>query len=143
MSRSVEVITTLLNDYNTFLFSSLYTTSIIIVYIEVIKNIQYNIDIYVHIKVLHIHIIIVSHILYLKAFDSERTWWSVFQKRAGCTKLDIYVFFTNTELIPLLAKLTYFITFTPLKTNVKVAGKQDECTCVDMKYLAKLRNTGS
>jgi hypothetical protein len=73
MSRSVEVITTLLNDYNTFLFSSLYTTSIIIVYIEVIKNIQYNIDIYVHIKVLHIHIIIVSHILYLKAFDSERT----------------------------------------------------------------------
>jgi hypothetical protein len=47
MSRSVEVITTLLNDYNTFLFSSLYTTSIIIVCIEVIKNIQYNIDIYI------------------------------------------------------------------------------------------------
>jgi hypothetical protein len=47
MSRSVEVIITLLNDYNTSLFSSLYTTSIIIVCIEVIENIQYNIDIYI------------------------------------------------------------------------------------------------
>ena len=41
MSRSVEVITTLLNDYNTSLFSSFHTTSIIMMCIDVIENIQF------------------------------------------------------------------------------------------------------
>ena len=41
MSVSVEVITTLLNEYNTSLFSNFYTTLIIIMCIEVIENIQF------------------------------------------------------------------------------------------------------
>ena len=41
MSRSVEVITTLLNDNDTSLFSSFYFTSIVIVIIGVIENIQF------------------------------------------------------------------------------------------------------
>ena len=41
MSRSVEVITTLLNDNDTSLFSSFYTTLTIKLYIEVIQHIQF------------------------------------------------------------------------------------------------------
>ena len=41
MSRSVEVIATLLNEYNMSFFSSFYTTLIIIMCIEVIENIQF------------------------------------------------------------------------------------------------------
>jgi hypothetical protein len=41
MSRSVEVITTLLNDNDTSLFSSCYTTLTIKLYIEVIQHIQF------------------------------------------------------------------------------------------------------
>ena len=41
MSVSVEVITTLLNEYNISLFSNFFTTLIIIMCIEVIENIQF------------------------------------------------------------------------------------------------------
>ena len=41
MSRSVEMITTLLNDNDTSLFSSFNTTLIIIICIEVIENIHF------------------------------------------------------------------------------------------------------
>jgi len=41
MSRAVEIITTLLNYNDTSLFSSFYITSIIIVSIWVIENIQF------------------------------------------------------------------------------------------------------
>jgi hypothetical protein len=41
MSRAVEMITTLLNDNDTSLFSSFNTTLIIIMCIEVIENIQF------------------------------------------------------------------------------------------------------
>jgi hypothetical protein len=41
MSRAVEMITTLLTDNDTSLFSSFYITSIMIVSIEVIENIQF------------------------------------------------------------------------------------------------------
>ena len=41
MSRSVEVITTLLNDNDTSLFSSFYTALTIKLYIEVIQHIQF------------------------------------------------------------------------------------------------------
>jgi hypothetical protein len=41
MSRAVEMITTLLNDNDTSLFSSFYFTSIVIVIIGVIENIHF------------------------------------------------------------------------------------------------------
>jgi tRNA (Thr-GGU) A37 N-methylase len=52
MSKSVEVKTTFLNEYNTPLSSSFYTTLIIIVHIEVIEHIQF---IYVFKKTRRVH----------------------------------------------------------------------------------------
>jgi len=35
--------------------------------------------------------------LAFQAFDFERTWWRLFQKRVVCTKFDIYVFIDNFD----------------------------------------------
>jgi len=76
--------------------------------IEVIENIQF---VNIYINALRIDIIIVSHILYIEAFGSERTWWSVFQKLVVCTKLDIYV---------LLLTLSRYLTSTLLKNKLRL-----------------------
>jgi hypothetical protein len=39
--------------------------------------------------------VLTDSIILLSSLNFEFTWWRLFEKRIGCTKLDIYVFITN------------------------------------------------